>query len=205
MPIFLAVQLVSWANAAIMTFQTSRTAERVLLSLRVRTFAHLQRLSLDYYDDQMAGRIMTRMTSDIDAFAQLVQQGLLTALVSVLSASAWRWCCRARRSAGARRLDRAAAADRRHVWFRRAVGRAVPLGRGARRVLYADMQESLSGRGSPRRSPARTATRSSFGRLADDYAEARRRSIEMIARFFPFIQLVSTVAEAVALGFGAPR
>ena len=41
--------------------------------------------SLDYYDRELAGRIMTRMTTDVDAFAQLLQTGLITALVNVLS------------------------------------------------------------------------------------------------------------------------
>ena len=45
-------------------------------SCRVRTFAHLQRLSLDYYTDEKAGVIMTRMTSDIESLQQLLQDGL---------------------------------------------------------------------------------------------------------------------------------
>ncbi len=72
----LAVQLSSWLNARVMQLQTARTAERLLYALRARTFAHLQRLSLAYYDRELGGRIMARMTSDIEAFAQLFQQGL---------------------------------------------------------------------------------------------------------------------------------
>ena len=48
----------------------------VMFELRVRTFAHLQRLSLDYYTDEKAGVIMTRMTSDIESLQQLLQDGL---------------------------------------------------------------------------------------------------------------------------------
>ena len=202
--IFLAVQLVSWANAVVMTFQTSRTAERVLFSLRVRTFAHLQRLSLDYYDDQMAGRIMTRMTSDIDAFAQLVQQGLLTALVSVLS------CVGVAVVLVVLDAPLALAVSIvlpplivATVWFRRAVEPRLPArSRARRRAVRRHAGEPVGVVGHPGvRPPGRNEEH--FGRLADDYNEARRRSIEMIARFFPFIQLVSTVAKAMALGFGA--
>ena len=57
----------------------------MLYTLRARTFAHLQRLSLDYYDKEMGGRIMTRMTTDVEALAQLLQQGLLLALTSIVS------------------------------------------------------------------------------------------------------------------------
>ena len=48
-----------------------------MYELRVRMFAHLQRLSLDYYTDEKAGVIMTRMTSDIEALQQLLQDGLV--------------------------------------------------------------------------------------------------------------------------------
>ena len=81
---FLAVQLVSWGNQFVELLYTSRTAERILYTLRARTFAHLQRLSLDYYDKEMGGRIMTRMTTDVEALAQLLQQGLLLALTSIV-------------------------------------------------------------------------------------------------------------------------
>ena len=57
---FLAVSLLDWGVMWGSTRQTGRTAERLLLALRVRIFAHLQRLSVDYYDREMAGRIMTR-------------------------------------------------------------------------------------------------------------------------------------------------
>src|SRR4029077_13269304 len=57
----------------------------MLFGLRIRIFAHLQRLSLDYYDRELAGRVMTRMTTDVEALSQLVQTGLITAFVSVLT------------------------------------------------------------------------------------------------------------------------
>ncbi len=67
------------------TVVTGRTAERLLYALRIRVFAHLQRLSLDYYDRELGGRIMTRMTTDIEALSQLLQTGLINAVVSVFT------------------------------------------------------------------------------------------------------------------------
>jgi len=64
---------------------TGRTGERVLYSLRLKTFAQLQRLGLDYYEREQAGRIMTRMTSDVDALSTFLQTGVAQALVSLLS------------------------------------------------------------------------------------------------------------------------
>ena len=57
----------------------------MLHALRVKVFAHLQRLGVDYYEHEMAGRIMTRMTTDIDALSQLLQNGLVNALVNLVT------------------------------------------------------------------------------------------------------------------------
>jgi sterol desaturase/sphingolipid hydroxylase (fatty acid hydroxylase superfamily) len=66
-----------WAEARVM----GRTSERLLHALRIKVFAHLQRLGVDYYENEMAGRIMTRMTTDVDTLSNLLQSGLLNALV----------------------------------------------------------------------------------------------------------------------------
>ncbi|HTW11397.1 MAG TPA: ABC transporter ATP-binding protein, partial [Solirubrobacteraceae bacterium] len=55
---------------------TGRLAARVMNDLRVRVFTHLQRLGLDFFTEQKAGVIMTRMTSDIENLQQLLQDGL---------------------------------------------------------------------------------------------------------------------------------
>ena len=108
---FLGGAAVSWGNQIVELLHTSRTAERMLYTLRARTFAHLQRLSLDYYDKEMGGRIMTRMTTDVEALAQLLQQGLLLALTSIVSCvGVVGHPARARRAPGARRVRRAARA-----------------------------------------------------------------------------------------------
>ena len=81
--IFLAVTLADLIDEVGSTFVTGRTAQRVMMSLRIRIWAQLQRLSLDYYEREMAGRIMTRMTTDVDQFESLIENGLLSALVSM--------------------------------------------------------------------------------------------------------------------------
>jgi ATP-binding cassette subfamily B protein len=54
----------------------SRVGEEFLRDLRVRVFEHLQRLSMPFYDREKAGVIISRMTSDVDSLAELVQMGL---------------------------------------------------------------------------------------------------------------------------------
>ena len=55
---------------------TGRLAAWVMNDLRVKVFAHLQRLSLDFFTEEKAGVVMTRMTSDIENLQQLLQDGL---------------------------------------------------------------------------------------------------------------------------------
>ncbi|NED65159.1 ABC transporter ATP-binding protein, partial [Streptomyces sp. SID10244] len=68
-------------SSAEIVFAT-RAGERVLFGLRVRSYAHLQRLGLDYYERELSGRIMTRMTTDVDALSTFLQTGLSTAVVA---------------------------------------------------------------------------------------------------------------------------
>jgi ATP-binding cassette subfamily B protein len=64
---------------------TGLVGQRMLYDLRVRVFAHLQRLSLEFFTEEKAGRIMTRMTSDIESLNQLLQDGLVSLVVQGLT------------------------------------------------------------------------------------------------------------------------
>ncbi len=64
---------------------TGKLAAQVMNDLRVRVYAHIQRLSLDYFTDEKAGVIMTRMTSDIEVLQQLLQDGLAQFAIQALT------------------------------------------------------------------------------------------------------------------------
>ena len=64
---------------------TGRLAAWVMNDLRIKVFTHLQRMSLDFYTDEKAGVIMTRMTSDIENLQQLLQDGLASFAVQGLT------------------------------------------------------------------------------------------------------------------------
>src|ERR1700745_2367343 len=81
MPIARADGLVNRAE----TMVVGRNGERLLYTLRVKMFAQLQRLGLDFYEREMSGRIMTRMTTDVDALSTFLQTGLITMVSSVLT------------------------------------------------------------------------------------------------------------------------
>jgi ATP-binding cassette subfamily B protein len=64
---------------------TGRLGERLMMGLRIRVFSHLQRLSVDFFTEEMAGRIMTRMTSDIEALTTLLHDGIINLMVQGLT------------------------------------------------------------------------------------------------------------------------
>ena len=77
----LGVVVVDWVVVFLQTVLTARVGESRLYLLRVRSFAHLQRLGLDFYERELGGRIMTRMTTDVDALSSFLQTGLAQAVV----------------------------------------------------------------------------------------------------------------------------
>jgi len=72
-------------NSRIRIAYTGKLGEDLTRSLRIRIFSHLQRQSLDFYTDEKAGVLMTRMTSDIEALSQLFQEGLVNFAVQGLT------------------------------------------------------------------------------------------------------------------------
>ncbi|HVV76079.1 MAG TPA: ABC transporter ATP-binding protein [Mycobacteriales bacterium] len=81
--IFAAISLFDWWDMWASAVTTGQASERLLAALRVRVFAHLQRLGMDFYETELSGRILTRVTSDVDTLSTLVQNGLLNAVVSL--------------------------------------------------------------------------------------------------------------------------
>ncbi len=201
---YLAVVLADLVVMAGQIFVTGRTAERVLWSLRVKVFAHLQRLGLDYYDREMGGRVMTRMTSDIEALTQLLQTGLVNAVVALLTCVGvgvalvvmdWRLAL-----LGALVLPPLAVAT---WWFRRHSGQAYDDARDKVAVVNADFQESLSDVRVAQAYRREDRNSARFARRSRDYLGARLRAQQLVALYFPFVELLSGVAAALVLSGGA--
>ncbi|WP_440555670.1 ABC transporter ATP-binding protein [Streptomyces sp. SCPE 10] len=202
--VYLAVILVDLLVETGSTFITGRTAERVMLSLRLRIWGQLQRLSLDYYEREPAGRITTRMTSDVDQFESLVSSGLLNALVAmvtfagiaaVLFAVDWRLA-----AAVLSVMIPVAAAT---TWFRRCSRSLYTATRERIAAVNADFQESLSGIRETQAFTHEPATIRRFHQLNADYLRTRVATQRVVAVFFPFVQLMSALADAIVLGLGA--
>ena len=71
----------SWAQ----TYLVGWVGQRALQDLRVRLFSHLQSLSIGFYSRNRAGVIISRLTNDVEALDQLVEDGLATLIQSSLT------------------------------------------------------------------------------------------------------------------------
>ncbi len=200
---FLGAAIGDWFATRGYTWVTGRTAERMLLSLRIRIFAHLQRLSLDYYDRELAGRVMTRMTTDVEALSQLVQTGLITAVVSILTCiGVLVWLVILSPP-----LALAAAAVLPPLilatfWYRRRAAVTYDQARDRISELNADFQESLSGVRIGQAFGQEERNLAAFREINGRYLDARYSSQKLIAVYFPFVLLLADIGSAIVLGTG---
>ena len=74
--LYLVLALASVLLQRVQVSVTGKLASRVMHDLRIRVFTHFQRLSLDFFTDEKAGVLMSRMTSDIENLQQLIQDGI---------------------------------------------------------------------------------------------------------------------------------
>ncbi|MFD5142542.1 ABC transporter ATP-binding protein [Streptomyces sp. NPDC058401] len=202
----LGVVLAQWAAQFAETRMTGRTGERVLYALRVKIFAQLQRLGLDYYERELTGKIMTRMTTDVDALSSFLQTGLVTAVVSVLTFFGILVALLV--------LDVELALIVfatlplliiGTVFFRRRSVAAYELARDRVGLVNADLQESVAGLRIVQAFRRQRAGAVRFAERSDSYREARVRGQWLISVYFPFVQLLSSGAAAAVLIVGAGR
>jgi ATP-binding cassette subfamily B protein len=180
--------------------------QRVLYAVRNKLFRHVQALSLDFYERERTGRLVARMTADIEAMSDLVTDGLVTLVTSlvtlvgvtvILVALDWRLAVATLAVApfialAARGYQRWSAAAYRQV-------------RETHSVVNVQLQEALAG---VRAVQAFRRERATAGRLADaNHAEraAHRRTIALSSIFFPGIEFLGTAAMVVVLGVGGRR
>ncbi|QSE89126.1 ABC transporter ATP-binding protein [Rhodococcus pseudokoreensis] len=199
-----ALVVAGWLVVALMTVLTARAGERVLFGLRVRSYAHLQRLGLDYYERELSGRIMTRMTTDVDALSSFIQTGLSTAVVSVLTVLGISVALAVTNVTLA--LVALAVIPPLLVAtliFRRISSVAYTVSRERISLVNADFQENVAGLRAAQAYRREEFAARRFAERADSYRRSRMRSQRAISLYFPFIAFLSDLALAAVVFVGA--
>nr|WP_232017142.1 ABC transporter ATP-binding protein [Gordonia insulae] len=195
---------VGWIGSSTEIVYATRAGERVLFGLRVRSYAHLQRLGLDYYERELSGRIMTRMTTDVDALSTFLQTGLSTAVVAAFTLVGVSVALVITDPLlGALMLPVFPVLIVATVIFRRISSVAYTRSRELVSIVNADFQENIAGIKTTQTYRHTPAASSRFTRRTLDWVHARMVSQKAIATYFPFITLMSDLAAAVAIAVGA--
>jgi ATP-binding cassette, subfamily B, bacterial len=183
---------------------TGRLAAWVMNDLRVKVFAHLQRLSLGFFTEEKAGVVMSRMTSDIENLQQLLQDGLsqlatqgLTMVVITIILFATDV-----RLAAITILLIIPALVAASLWFKRASERGYDRVRDGIANVLADLSESLHG--------VRIVTAHNRQRhnvihhrnVVGDYRDANNYTAHVNAVYGPGTQLLGVLSQAVLLAIG---
>lgn len=195
---------VGWVAASLLTMTSTRAGERVLFGLRIRSYAHIQRLGLDYYERELSGRIMTRMTTDIDALSTFLQTGLTSAIVALLTLVGVTVALLVTGPLLALLVlpvfPLLVVAT---VVFRRVASAAYTRSRELISTVNADFQENIAGIKTTQTYLRTDDAQKRFGERSAAWVAARMVSQRAIASYFPLIMLMSDVATAIALGVGA--
>ena len=196
----LAIVLADWAVNIMETMVVGRNGERLLYSLRVKIFAHMQRLGLDFYERELTGRIMTRMTTDVDALSTFLQTGLISAVSAVLSFfGVLAALLIINERLGLTVLAIIPLLVAATLVFRSKSSKAYNAARDKVSVVNADLQENVAGLRVTQAYRREVRNRARFAARSDAYRVARLRSQRYIALYFPFVQTLSTIAGALVL------
>jgi ATP-binding cassette subfamily B protein len=196
----LGIVVADWVINVVQTKVVGRNGERLLYALRVKIFSQLQRLGLDYYERELSGRIMTRMTTDVDALSSFLQTGLITMVNSGLSfAGVLIALLFINVKLGLVLFSIIPVLVAVTVVFRAKSSKAYGEAREKVSVVNASLQENVAGLRVAQAYRREQVNADRFAGLSEAYLGARLRAQRYIALYFPFVQALSTVAGALVL------
>lgn len=194
-------------DAWVMWFEnlvTGRAAERVLTALRIRLFAHLQRLGLDFYDRERSGRLLTRLTSDIDTLQQLLSNGLVNAAVAFVTFVGIGVALLALQVHLALAVFAVTLPLILATWIYQRLSRpAYDRQRDAISTVLSDLAENLAGVRVTQAFVRQDRNRDRFHAFDDEFEAAGMGALKVQIGYFAFVELLSTIGVIVVLGYGA--
>ncbi len=200
---FLLAGLANWGMSYVQTYLTGWVGERILADLRIRLFRHLQRLSLGFYERNRAGVIISRLTNDVEALDQLVTDGVTTLVQSTLTLGGtaillfildWHLALAT--------LTVIPVLSAGTILFRIYSSRAYAAVRERLGLVTATLAEDIAGMRIVQAFTREERNIAHFREVAERYRESNMQTVVLNARYFPFVDLVSSVALAVVLGYG---
>src|SRR5438270_8194173 len=200
---FVAAGLLNWVAGSAQTYYTGWVGERMLADLRSQLFGHLQKLSLGFFERNRAGVIISRLTNDVEALDQLVTDGVtslvqnsLTLLGTAIILFILDWRLALATCAVLPLMSIATAI------FRTRSARAYAAVRERLGLVTATLAEDIAGMRVLQAFTREDPAYDNFRTVAGHYREANMRTVILNGLYFPFVDLLSSVALAVVLGYG---
>jgi ABC-type multidrug transport system fused ATPase/permease subunit len=200
---FLVAGLLNWGTSYAQTYLTGWVGERILADLRNRLFDHLQRLSLGFYERNRAGVIISRLTNDVEAIDQLVTDGVTSLVQNTLTLLGtaillfildWRL---ALATLGVIPFMSVAT-----FIFRTRSARAYAAVRERLGLVTATLAEDIAGMRIVQAFTRERTNVRNFREVSERYRESNMQTVVLNGLYFPFVDLLSSVALAVVLGYG---
>jgi ATP-binding cassette subfamily B protein len=200
---YLVVAVVALILSRAQILLVTRLGEKFLRDLRIRVFAHIQAMSMAFFDKEQTGKLVARMTSDIDSLQELVQQGLvqfvtntlliLLSVVVLLIMSPWlALLCMIS-------LPVVIVAS---VRFQRSSNEAYLTVRDRIGQTLSTLQEGLSGVRVIQAFGREDVQEQRFTEHNQAQLDAQMRAVKISARYFPVIEFASVATTAAIVGLG---
>ncbi len=193
----------AWVVRFGQTYIMQMTGQRIMQDVRRQVFAHLQRLHVGYFDRNPVGRLMTRVTTDVDAINELFTSGVvavfgdlfsLLGIMGVMLALDWRL---ALVTFGVIPLFFVVT-----NWFRKGARQAFRETRRWVARINAFLQENLSGMSVVQLFRREERNQAAFAAVNQKHYEANLSAIFYYAVFYPAIEFLAVLAVALILLYG---
>ncbi|HET9873363.1 MAG TPA: ABC transporter ATP-binding protein [Propionibacteriaceae bacterium] len=186
--------------------QSGRVGQEVLLEIRRRLFRQFQRLDVQFHDRYTSGRVVSRLTSDIDAITELLAggfDGLVTAVLTMLGVGVMLLVLDLRLGAVCLLCFPILLLLVR--WFSRQSSVTYRAVRERSALVIVQLVETLTGIRAVQAYRREPRNQQIFADLADRYADANVRSFRLVAVFMPGIRMIGNITVGVVLLYGGHR
>lgn len=200
---FLVLLFVAFFVDYAQTYILQSTGQRIMRTLRMQVYGHLQKLDLRFYDRNPVGRLMTRVTTDVDALNDLFTSGVITVfgdvlvLVGIMVAMLWMNWKLALVAFSVLPLIAWTA-----LWFRKNVRETYRRVRGLVARLNAFLQEHLTGMGTVQLFAQEARAFRRFDAINREHRQANVESIFYYAVFYPVIEALAALSTGLIIWVG---
>ncbi|MDF2626914.1 MAG: transporter ATP-binding protein [Symbiobacteriaceae bacterium] len=199
---FLATAFLNWWTSYGQTYIVSWVGQTIVYDMRDRMFRHLQKQNFRFFDSMATGRIMSRLTSDVDAINQVVSSGLVTIfadsmvlvtiMVTMLQMN-WRLALVSFLTIPVLMLVM--------KWFTNRMRKAFMQQRRKSADLVATLAESIDGVRVTQSFTREEKNQGQFNEINEQNRQASMEAVSVWAMFFPSIEVVSSMGITLVLWY----